>query len=86
MIRITDIQTAFKGLVGWSEATDTDLKASSSGLYFEQAHPLITKANIASMLTDGSTAEDYMESVVDDGVAAMVNHYPQRREQATLRA
>lgn len=59
--------------MGWSEATDTDLKASSSGLYFEQAHPLITKANIASMLTDGSTAEDYMESVVDDGVAAMVN-------------
>ena len=39
MYRLNDIVSSFSTLVGWK---DTDLSASDSGLYFQEAHPLLT--------------------------------------------
>ena len=39
MYRLNDIVTNFSTLVGWK---DTELSESESGLYFQEAHPLLT--------------------------------------------
>ena len=39
MYRLNDIVTSFFPLVGWK---DTELSASESGLYYQEAHPLLT--------------------------------------------
>ena len=39
MYRLNDIVSSFSSLVGWK---DTELSASESGLYFQEAHPLLT--------------------------------------------
>lgn len=58
-MRIPDIQIAFANLVGWSQSynpenkIDSSLTASSSGLYFQDGHPLVTLENIASIMPPG---------------------------------
>lgn len=58
MIRIKDIQDNLGGLIGWApeDYSDTDIDASlsesESGLYFQQAHPLLTLSNISSIAPD----------------------------------
>jgi hypothetical protein len=58
MIRIKDITTALLSLVGWRQsynpqkAIDDDLLVSESGLYFQDAHPLMTLENVASVMPD----------------------------------
>ena len=59
MIRINDIQEGLLHLIGWSQAYDTstlkvsdNLTISESGLYFQQAHPLLTLENIESIAPD----------------------------------
>ena len=58
MIRIKDIQAAFKGLVGWRQpanpafAIDPSLEESASGLYFQDAHPMLTLENMAAVMPD----------------------------------
>ena len=58
MIRIKDIQDAFKGLVGWRQpanpafAIDPSLEESASGLYFQDAHPMLTLENMAAVMPD----------------------------------
>ena len=58
MIRIADIQTALSHLVGWQQdydpakQIDAELLQSESGLYFQQAHPLLTLENIRSIMPD----------------------------------
>lgn len=61
MIRLQTIQDALFPLVGWRQGLSdaqqiaADLTASESGLYYDGAHPLVTLANIASILPkDGS--------------------------------
>ena len=60
MIRIKDIQNAWQHLVGWTDGAypditiDEALKASESGLYYNDAHPLVTMQNILSILPDES--------------------------------
>lgn len=39
MYRLNDLVSSFSNLVGWK---DTDLSATESGLYFQEAHPLLT--------------------------------------------
>ena len=60
MFDISTIQTAFLSLIGWRDSLDPEqsplastLTASSSGLYFNDAHPLVTIENI------DATAPDY---------------------------
>ena len=58
MIRIPEIVTALMPLVGWrqsydpSEAIDATLLQSESGLYYQDAHPLMTLKNIMATMPD----------------------------------
>ena len=58
MIRIPDIVTALQPLVGWRqsynpiEAIDDELLQSESGLYYQDAHPLMTLNNIMAIMPD----------------------------------
>lgn len=58
MIRIPDIVTALQPLVGWrqsynpAEAIDTELLQSESGLFYQDAHPLVTMNNVAAIMSD----------------------------------
>ena len=58
MIRIPDIVTALQPLVGWrqsynpAEAIDAELLQSESGLFFQDAHPLMTLNNVAAIMPD----------------------------------
>lgn len=56
MIQIAKIISALSGLVGWDADSyetgitiDTSLTESTSGLYFQQAHPLVTIKNLSSI-------------------------------------
>ena len=59
MIRIADIQNALLPLVGWHQDYDPQhqieetLTQSESGLYYQDAHPLMTLENIRSIMPDG---------------------------------
>ena len=56
MLRINEIKNALKNLVGWYQSTnpsyeiDAGLLDSESGLFFQDAHPLLTLDNISSIL------------------------------------
>ena len=59
MIRAKDIQNGLLHLIGWEQSFDTatlaideSLTQSESGLYYQQAHPLLTLRNIASIAPD----------------------------------
>ena len=58
MIRISQIQDALFPLVGWQQdydpakAIDDSLLESESGLYYQQAHPLMTLDNIRAVMPD----------------------------------
>lgn len=58
MIRIKDIQDSLLHLVGWQQALDPSkeispsLLQSESGLYFQDAHPLVTLDNIESTMPE----------------------------------
>lgn len=59
MIRITDIQNALLPLIGWHQDYDPQhqieesLTQSESGLYYQDAHPLMTLQNVRSIMPDG---------------------------------
>ncbi len=87
MYRPTDIQTGLLNLWGWrqnrntSEFTiSTSLTASSSGQFYQDAHPLMTLDNIKSISPDFE-ADVYADWAVDtqyrvgDRVTANTNHY-----------
>lgn len=59
MIRVNEIQEKLLHLIGWQQNYDTtdfklaeSLTQSDSGLYYQQAHPLITLDNISSLAPD----------------------------------
>lgn len=60
MTRIKEIQTALHSLVGWEQHWNLakgirePLLVSDSGLYYNQAHPLLTLDNVRSILPDRS--------------------------------
>ena len=59
MIRIADIQNALLPLIGWHQdydpqhQIDESLTQSESGLYYQDAHPLMTLQNVRSIMPDG---------------------------------
>ena len=51
MIRIKEIQKAFSGLVGWRQPyASQQAQCSESGLYYQDAHPLLTLENMRSVM------------------------------------
>lgn len=64
MIRATDIQNALLHLIGWEQNYDTtdlsikeSLTHSESGLYYQNAHPLLTLQSLASIAPDFKNIE-----------------------------
>ena len=61
MIRLKEIQKALFGVVGWAQdydpakEIDKELCVSESGLYFQDAHPLLTLENIRSIMPEDWT-------------------------------
>lgn len=59
MYRISDIQESLMHLVGWRQdynpdtAIGPDLTTSESGLYFQDAHPLVTLDNVRAVMPEG---------------------------------
>lgn len=74
MLRAKHIEDSLLGLVGWKQADDanpdlllsSNLLGSESGLYYQQAHPLLTLNNMASIAPDFS---DYVKSEYDENLA-----------------
>lgn len=71
MIRIKEIQDKLLHLIGWQQSYDTtqfrladSLTQSESGLFYQQAHPLITLDNISSVAPDFKNIK-YNEFVED---------------------
>ena len=73
MLRAKHIQDSLLGLVGWKQTDDanpdlllsSNLLGSESGLYYQQAHPLLTLNNMASIAPDFS---DYTKPGYDETV------------------
>lgn len=71
MLRAKYIEDRLLGLVGWKQTDDanpdlllsSNLLGSESGLYYQQAHPLLTLNNMASIAPDFS---DYTKPEYDD--------------------
>lgn len=71
MLRAKYIQDNLLGLVGWKQTDDanpdlllsSNLLGSESGLYYQQAHPLLTLNNMASIAPDFS---DYTKPEYDE--------------------
>lgn len=71
MLRAKHIEDSLLGLVGWKQTDDanpdlllsSNLLGSESGLYYQQAHPLLTLNNMASIAPDFS---DYTKPEYDD--------------------
>lgn len=54
MYRLTDIVEAFKGLVGWEGSSlDQSVRDSESGLFFQEAHPLLTLRAMRGIMPEG---------------------------------
>ena len=63
MYRLNDIVEAFRGLVGWEDEGQNlleDVTASDSGLYFQEAHPMLTLRAVRSIMP-----EDYASRYPD---------------------
>ncbi len=71
MLRAKYIEDSLLGLVGWKQTDEanpdlllsSNLLGSESGLYYQQAHPLLTLDNMASIAPDFS---DYTKPEYDD--------------------
>lgn len=71
MLRAKHIEDSLLGLVGWKQTDNanpdlllsSNLLGSESGLYYQQAHPLLTLNNLASIAPDFS---DYAKPEYDD--------------------
>lgn len=81
-MRTRDIQDSFLSLIGWRQSQDTTecnltevLTTSESGLYYQDAHPLLTLQNLQSIAPDyknvsypaHSTSTSYLKGAVVDG-------------------
>lgn len=69
MFDITTIQSSYLSLIAWRESVDTEmpklsstLKTTNSGLYYNDAHPLVSIENIDAIAPnyDGMDASDYV--------------------------
>lgn len=73
MIRLSDIQTAAVGLVGWKQPTKSgsvvvsaNNKASSSGLYYDQGSGLATIENLKASLSDPAISDANLNTYLED--------------------
>ena len=82
MIRANELQDKLLHLIGWQQHHDTShikiadsLTKSESGLYFQQAHPLITLANLHSIAPDFDNIKFEAFSLTKQYKAGEVVHF-----------
>lgn len=87
MIRIADIQQALFHLVGWEQdydpekAIDATLTQTDSGLYFQQAHPMVTLENIRAIMPEGEhvTLDAFLTNLTNKAVTKTVQTFLQKK-------
>lgn len=90
MYRINDIYEGLRHLVGWQQSwdvssqIDSDLTLSESGLYFQQAHPLLTLDNMRSVMPFGWTDgfDTFLENQTKAGIVAAIQTFFTRKVNA----
>ena len=88
MLQTTKIQAAMLNLVGWRRdfgAPDPVLgegvynpETTESGLYFQDAHPLLTLENIRNTMPENVTAEkfnDYLKYLTEKAIAHLMQNF-----------
>lgn len=67
MLRLQDIQDSLLGIIGWKQDSTSDivlseeLTKSETGLYFQQAHPLLTLSNLFCIAPDFNGSDNRSE-------------------------
>lgn len=87
MIRISDIQQALFHLVGWEQDYDPEkaiaatLTQTDSGLYFQQAHPMVTLENIRAIMPEGEhvTLDAFLTNLTNKAVTKTVQTFLQKK-------
>ena len=84
MVRLKEITTALLPLVGWSSdnsdssiVLDPELEEPETGLYFQQAHPLLTLKNLISIAPDFSKDDEtsfssWLKSKTEAGITKAI--------------
>lgn len=74
MYRINEIINTFSHLVGWRDSET--LTRSDSGLYFEEAHPLLTTRAMRGIMPDGMlSVDDYLSRLTETGIKKVVTRF-----------
>lgn len=82
MIRIDAITESFRNLVGWEQgkaplAISDMLTQSESGLYFQEAHPLLTLRAMNGIKPEGTTLSEYLYKLTERGIKKVVTRFAQ---------
>lgn len=86
MIRIDEIVESYKGLVGWKqgrtieETIDEGLTTSDSGLYFQEANPLLTLRAMNGIKPEDATLDEYLEEMTERGIKKAVMRFLRDKE------
>lgn len=92
MYRIEDIYNGVKSLVGWEQHWDSsseiaeELTVSESGLYYQQAHPLLTLENMRAVMPSGWTNgfDAYLEKVTKAGIVKAMQTFFSKKVDAKV--
>lgn len=92
MYRIEDIYNGVKSLVGWEQHWDSsseiaeELTVSESGLYYQQAHPLLTLDNMRAVMPSGWTNgfDAYLEKVTKAGIVKAMQTFFSKKVDAKV--
>ena len=92
MYRIEDIYNGVKSLVGWeqhwdsSSEIDEELTVSESGLYYQQAHPLLTLDNMRAVMPSGweNGFDAYLEKVTKAGIVKAMQTFFSKKVDAKV--
>ena len=84
MIRISDIQKAFRTLVGWRAETPfmAESTESESGLTYQDAHPLATVANVSAAMPEGADLTACLAELQDNAASAVVQRFIEEKQLA----
>lgn len=87
MYRINDIVDGLEHLVGWEQSwdesaqIDSTLTQTESGLYYQQAHPLLTLENMKAVMPSGWTGgfDSFLAKTARDGIVKAVQTFIARK-------
>ena len=92
MYRINDIVDGLAHLVGWEQSwdadaqIDSDLTQTESGLYYQQAHPMLTLDNMRAVMPSGWTDgfDSFLAKTARDGIVKAVQTFIGRKVKGRM--